>query len=54
MIYFLMIIIFLISIYTIYEPYIDIFKDYRNEYHVILWYNQGNKRKFINLIGDQY
>jgi hypothetical protein len=49
----LLIIILLIILYKIYDPYIDIFNDYRKEYHVILWYNHKGKRKFINIVGNQ-
>ena len=50
-----MILIFLLILLVLmymFNPYIDIFKDYRGKLHIILWY--GNKeRKHIDLIGDQ-
>ena len=45
--------ILLVVIYKVYDPYIDIFDDYREEYHIILWYNHKGKRKFINIVGNQ-
>jgi len=47
----LLLLIFCI-VYT--HPWIDIFKDFRGEQHIILWYtNYKGERKFINLTGDQ-
>jgi hypothetical protein len=51
------IIIFLIIIVVlmyVYSPYLDIFKDYRGELHIILWYDDSKgERKFINILGSQ-
>jgi len=35
-----------------FNPYIDIFKDYRNRLRIILWYNWKNKRNHIDLNGE--
>ena len=36
-----------------YNPWIDIYKDYRGEKHIVLWYNDlKGERKFIDLLGD--
>jgi len=43
----------LILIKNIYNPYLDCFYDYRGEYHIILWYDWGKERKYINIIGNQ-
>ena len=53
MIEFIIIIIVLLLIKYIYDPYIDCFCDYRGEYHIILWYNFEGQRKYINIIGNQ-
>lgn len=31
----------------------DIFYDYRNQFHIVLWYTFKGQRKFINIVGDQ-
>ena len=48
-----LLVILLLFICIIFDLYIDVFKDYRNEYHVILWYSYKKKRKYVNLIGGQ-
>lgn len=35
----------------IYKPYLDIFRDYRDQLHIILWYDWCGNRKYINLLG---
>lgn len=45
----------LLALFIIYSPYLDIYKDYRDKYHIILWYNsykKDKKREYINIIGD--
>ena len=37
----------------IFEPYLDAFYDYRENFHIILWYNWRGKRNYINLVGSQ-
>ena len=54
MMYLLIITIIILILFIIFDPFIDIFKDYKGEYHIILWYNHKGKRKSINLIGNQY
>lgn len=54
MIYLIILTIIFVSIYIIYEPFIDIFEDYRGESHIVLWYNSKGERKFINIVGSQY
>jgi hypothetical protein len=50
----LSIILVLLIILGICDPYIDCFYDYRGEYHIILWYNDfEGQRKYINIIGNQ-
>ena len=47
-------IILVIVIIGIYDPYIDCFYDYIGKYHIILWYNDSEgQRKYINIIGNQ-
>ena len=53
MIYLIILVIILIIIYKLYNPFIDIFEDYRGEKHIILWYNGKNKREYINIVGSQ-
>jgi len=53
MIELIIIILGLLLIINIYNPYIDCFYDYRGEYHIILWYNYKGERKYINIIGNQ-
>lgn len=36
-----------------FNPYIDFFNDYRGNTHIVIWYDFKNKRKFIDLTGDQ-
>ncbi len=45
---------FIISILIIiFDPYIDIYEDYRNNVHYVLWYNSfKGKRKCKQLNGD--
>lgn len=50
---FIILFILLLILYIYYNSYIDIFKDYRGKYHIILWYDYKGKRKFINLLGSQ-
>jgi hypothetical protein len=50
----LSIILIILVIISIYDPYIDCFYDYRGKYHIILWYNDNEgQRKYINIIGNQ-
>lgn len=53
MILLIIIIIVLGLILLIFNPYIDIFKDYREKYHMIFWYSYKGKRKYISIIGSQ-
>jgi hypothetical protein len=49
----IVILVLILLIKNIYDPYIDYFYDYRGEYHIILWYNSNGERKYVNIIGDQ-
>ena len=50
----IVIILGIVLIKNIYDPYIDCFFDYRGKYHIILWYNDNEKqRKYINIVGNQ-
>lgn len=49
----LLLLILIFILYLIYDPFIDIFTDFRGEYHIILWYNYKGERRFINIIGEQ-
>ena len=50
----LSVILIILVIIGIYDPYIDCFYDYRGKYHIILWYNDfEGQRKYINIIGNQ-
>jgi hypothetical protein len=50
----LSVILIILVIIGIYDPYIDCFYDYRGKYHIILWYNDSKgQRKYINIIGNQ-
>ena len=49
----LSVILIILVIIGIYDPYIDCFYDYRGKYHIILWYNFKGQRKYINIIGNQ-
>lgn len=53
MIYLFIIVVLLAICYVIFEPYLDIFEDYRGDPHIILWYNGKTERKYINLLGSQ-
>jgi len=53
MIYLFIIIILLAICYVIFEPYLDIFEDYKGDFHIILWYNGKTERNYINLLGSQ-
>ena len=46
----IIIILLIVIILLIINPRIDIFKDYRDKRHLILWYNNifNKKREFIN------
>ena len=48
-------IILLLAIIVCYtRPWIDIYKDYKGNAHITLWYtNLKEERKFINLLGSQ-
>ena len=45
----LSVILIILVIIGIYDPYIDCFYDYRGKYHIILWYNDNINitRKFL-------
>lgn len=49
----LAIVIILILLYIIYKPYLDIYKDRKEKYHILLWYNSVEERKFIIIKGGQ-
>lgn len=49
MIYFIIIIGILIFVKIKWNPYLDIFKDYRDKNQIIIWYNKGKERKYFNL-----
>ncbi len=51
----ILIILFIILVIGIYKfnPFIDIFQDYRGKFHIVLWYTFKNGRKYINIVGDQ-
>lgn len=54
MIYLIIFVIIFTILYSIYNPFIDVFEDYRGEYHIILWYtNNKGERNYINIIGNQ-
>lgn len=46
-------IITIVFLFLIFNPYIDIYTDYRGKNHMILWYNKNGERKHIDLIGSQ-
>ena len=52
MIWVIIVLIFLILILS--SPYIDIYRDFEDKLHIIIWYtNHNNERKHFNLIGGQ-
>lgn len=32
-----------------FNPYFDVFEDYKGNFHITLWYSKNSVRKFINL-----
>lgn len=55
----IVIILFILLVVGIcrFDPYLDIFHDYRGQFHIVLWYTSRHKRKYerkyINIVGDQ-
>lgn len=48
----LLFIIFVLIMLVIYfNPYIDIYYDYRNNLHIVFWYSYRNKRNYVNILG---
>lgn len=49
-----LILVIIVYLFWIYDPFIDFFRDYRGKYHIILWYNSNSgERKYINIVGSQ-
>lgn len=44
-----LLILLLVIVYIKFNPYLDIFKDYRGIRHYILWYDWNGERKNIHL-----
>lgn len=53
MIVFLLFILLLVIALT--QPWVDVYKDYREIKHIVLWYTDfiTGERKFINITGSQ-
>jgi len=49
MIYIIILLIIFIFIKIKCNPYLDIFKDYTDKYHIFIWYYKGSERKYIDL-----
>lgn len=49
MIHFIIVIGIFIFIKIKWNPYFDIFKDYRDKNHIIIWYNSKKERKYFDL-----
>lgn len=50
----MIIIVIILLVLLIFKPFVDVFKDYRGKYHIILWYNTFNgERKYFNILGNQ-
>lgn len=47
----ILLIIIIILLYIVYKPYLDIFKDKNGKYHILLWYNSIDERKYIIILG---
>jgi len=45
----LLIIGILVLIKIKWNPYFDVFKDYRDKNHIIIWYNSKKERKYFDL-----
>ena len=52
----MILILFLLILTTLiiyFNIYVDIFRDYRDKLHIIIWYTYKDRRKYIDLIGSQ-
>lgn len=47
----IILIIIIILCLKYFKPYLDIYKDYRGNLHVLLWYKINNKRSYLIIIG---
>jgi len=48
-----LILILILVVLLVLQPYLDIYSDYKNETHIILWYNSfTGKRKYFNIKGS--
>lgn len=45
-----LILILILVVLLVLQPYLDIYTDYKNETHIIVWYNSfTGKRKFLKI-----
>ncbi len=52
MIIVILVLIILIIIILVYNPYLDIYRDYKDDLQIILWYTRNNTREYIKILGD--
>jgi len=45
-------IIIILSLLVYLSPYVDIFTDYRDKKHIIIWFNSKGRRKHFDLMGN--
>ena len=38
----------------VFDPYLDIYRDNKDDFQIILWYSYGSDRKYIKILGDLY
>ena len=36
----------------VFDPYLDIYRDNKDDFQIILWYSYGSDRKYIKILGD--
>lgn len=51
MIIVVLVLIALIIIVLIYDPYIDVYRDYKDDLQIILWYTKDGYREYIKILG---
>lgn len=43
----------IIAMIWIYDPYLDISRNEKGDLQIILWYDNGDTRSYVKILGDQ-